>query len=164
MQANSSLNRTVSGAVLRRRRHGRLALLLALMRIANAESFEPLLRELLDRHSTEPVALIFVDDVAEWCANRHGQCAGNPIAMAIREVPSNQAGILMRRKIDATSIRGVKDRMFACGLDSLAARLDGPSAFMSHLVLHELAHLTKGWGQAQECDCDKWAFRAMGLA
>jgi hypothetical protein len=133
------------------------------MHIENAEEFATSLRQAVDRNCAESVQIIFIDDVDEWCVARNGQCAGNPPAMAIRYSPSNEAAILIRRGIDAVTVRGIKDRMFVCGLELLSARLDEPEAFLTHLALHELAHLVNGWGQAQECDCDEWAFRAMGL-
>jgi hypothetical protein len=132
------------------------------MQIPNTAAYADLLQRVVRQHSAEAVELVFVDDVADWCAERQGQCRGNPVAMAIRDTKTGVAGILIRRDIDADAILGVQGRLTLGGFDSLAQRLDRPELFLKHLTLHELAHLTNNWSQEREDDCDEWAFRSMG--
>jgi hypothetical protein len=133
------------------------------MHIPDSSLFAADLAQVLAEHSDEPIEILFVDDVLAWCSERKGECNGNPTAMAIRDSVTGQAGILIRRDIDADRIDGIHGRLLFGGFESRAARLDTPESFLRHLVLHELAHLANDWAQDAEEDCDEWAFRRMGL-
>jgi hypothetical protein len=120
------------------------------------------LQHIVREHASEPVELMFVDDIETWCAERNGECRSNPIAMAIRDGSSGRAGILIRRRMDEGAIGRVMSRLAFCGFQVQAKRLTRPDEFVAQLALHEVAHLINHWGQDREDDCDEWAFRAMG--
>jgi hypothetical protein len=77
------------------------------MHIPDSSLFAADLAQVLAEHSDEPIEILFVDDVLAWCSERKGECNGNPTAMAIRDSVTGQAGILIRRDIDADRIDGI---------------------------------------------------------
>ncbi|MCW7540658.1 hypothetical protein OOT46_22830 [Aquabacterium sp. A7-Y] len=127
------------------------------------EPFRSELEALLREHATRSVDLLIVPDIARWCAERRGECLGNPCAMAITG-KAGAWGILLRSEIDPDTVQSVKERIDLFGghedID-VFQRLDSPRAFVSLLVLHELAHLQNDWPQAKENDCDAWAFERL---
>lgn len=133
------------------------------MDIASTEQYKGPLIRLIERVSSEPVELIFVDDVSSWCSERDGENKGNPAAKAIRDRKTRKAGILLRRSIDSDRVNQIKGRMNAGGYWVESSALDSPDKLLAHLVLHELAHLLNNWGQEEEEQCDGWAFEKMGI-
>lgn len=131
------------------------------MIIASTEGYRTQLEAIINQVSDEPVELIFVDDVATWCSERKGENRGNPSAKAIRDSQTKRAGILLRKVLDSDRINGIKGRLDAGGFWAESSRLDTPEKFVTHLVLHELAHLLNNWGQENEEQCDAWAFEKM---
>lgn len=131
------------------------------MEIENTENFEELLLTVITKVSSEPVSLLFVDDIYEWCASRCGENKGNPIAKALRDSNTKEAAILLRKNISDEKYQGVIGRMIVGGQDSVSEKLNTAEAFLIHTVLHELAHLLNNWGQDKEDDCDSWAFERL---
>ncbi len=128
------------------------------MNIDDTEKYEDLLLSIIDNISDEPVQLLFVDDINKWCSAREGENNGNPIAKAIRDSSSKEAGILLRKKINHDRYQGVIERIKIGNNNSEINKLNSIENFLSHTILHELAHLLNKWGQDKEDDCDKWAF------
>lgn len=129
------------------------------MHIKNAEKFRSQLEALLVRQSTSPVDLLIVPNIAEWAAaNQCLNAQGDPPAMAVR-FSTGKGGILIRQVMNSAQVRSVIDRIAWAGRHPDAYTiLCTEVVFLSHLVLHELAHLTNDWGQDREDDCDDWAF------
>ncbi len=133
------------------------------MEITNAEEYRESLAVLLRRQANQPLELLVVDDIAEWCAARQEEGRGNPIAMAVVDGQTGLWGILLRRRINANQIASVLSRIEYGGFERTHEILNVPTKFLEHTVLHELAHLQNGWNQDREDDCDRWAFERMGL-
>jgi len=132
------------------------------MGITDAEAFRPALEAVLRAHASQPVDLLIVGAIPEWCAERNSTCSGDPAAMAITDGATGQWGVLLRRAIDASAVGSILDRMeFGGGFGQCREILDTPEQFLKHTVLHELAHLANGWGQERENDCDRWAFERL---
>jgi hypothetical protein len=132
------------------------------MHIHDAQVYAEFLDRVVCKHSLEPVSIEFVDDVADWCAGRGVLCPDGPggaAGMAIRADQTGAVVILIRRCIDANYVAGIKGRMLAGGFDAWARKLDTPESFLTHLVLHELAHLVP----RTEDECDAWAFHKTGF-
>ena len=131
------------------------------MNIDSTESYKELLITVLHNHSQEHVKLIFVDDIKEWCDIHRVECRGNPIAMAIMKAST----ILLLRAIDEYRIRSIIDRQkYVGGFVKELENIVTPEKFLTHTVLHELAHLVNNWGQDKEDECDEWAFKKMGVS
>lgn len=117
------------------------------------------LEALLSAHASEPIDLMLVESIAAWCSERGTANPPDPIAMAVRCGETERAGVLIRSMIRGDRMHSAIDRMLLGDHDDLPEQLRGnPALFLSHLVLHELAHLTNNWGQEREDDCDRWAF------
>ena len=133
------------------------------MEITNAEEYRESLDALLRRQANQPVELLVVDDITEWCAARQGNGSGNPVAMAVVDGQTGRWGILLRRRIGADQIASVLSRIEYGGFERTHETLNPPTKFLEHTVLHELAHLQNRWNQDKEEDCDRWAFERMEL-
>jgi len=133
------------------------------LNIESTDNYRELLEATVRENSNEPVELIFVDDISEWCAQREGENKSNPLAKAIRDRESRVAGILIRKNMDSERIDSVKGRIQTGGFGLEVEQLDTPERFLTHLVLHELAHLINDWGQDMEDKCDEWAFQRMEI-
>lgn len=131
------------------------------MEIRDAEEHRLQMEATLAMHSTCPVELLIVPDIAEWASNRCGNARGNPPAMAVVEQATGGWGILVRRAMNASEVKSVLDRIAWNGRHAAHAVLSSPGVFLQHLVLHELAHLAHGWEQDKEDDCDDWAFERL---
>lgn len=133
------------------------------MNIVSTEAYRELLERVAACNSDETVEVVFVEDVADWCAQRCIENWGNPAAVSIRGRRTDSGRIVIRREIDADWIDGIKARMLLGGFWIEVDDLDTPEKFLTHLLLHELAHLVNDWGQDREDDCDAWAFDRMEL-
>jgi hypothetical protein len=133
------------------------------MNISSTQDYRALFEAIITQNADEPVDLIFVADVAAWCAQRKGENRGNPAAKAIRAGQTKRAGIVLRKEIDSDRVNGINGRLAAGGFWTEADQLNTPETFLTHLVLHELAHLLNNWGQEKENDCDAWAFKKMNI-
>lgn len=131
------------------------------MNIPDAEAFRSLLERTLEQHAERPVELLIVPDIEEWSKGRLSNAKGNPVAMAIVDGETGGWGILLRQEIDEFSARSVLDGMAFGGRHDVYDRLTSQETFLQHLVLHELAHLSNGWDQTHEDDCDDWAFERL---
>jgi hypothetical protein len=131
------------------------------MQINDAASYETPLRELIALHSIAPVHLEFVDCVRSWCVGNGFVDPPDPVGMALRDRESGIGLILIRRSMDEDRTAGVLGRLSFAGHPDVEERLSSEVAFLSHLVLHELAHLQNGWGQEDEDSCDDWAFERL---
>ena len=134
-----------------------------LTEIDDAEAYRPLLESTIRANASRLAQLLIVHDIAEWAAIRNGNCQTNPIAMAVTDGETGAWGILLRRSIDQSQISSVLDRIEFGGFHSVREILSSSEAFLSHTVLHELAHLENTWGQDREESCDEWAFSRLGL-
>ncbi len=75
------------------------------MQIPDAE----LIAEAGPQHAAEPVEIVFDDDVPTWCAERNGQYCGNPVAMAIRDVPTGtEYGLAVEKALGDNCMRIVR--------------------------------------------------------
>jgi hypothetical protein len=132
------------------------------MQATDVRSHKERLEALLATHSTEPIDLMLVESVAAWCAARGERNPVDPIAMAVRCGETRRAGILVQTPLRSDRIQSAIDRMIFGDHGDLPQKLENDQAlFLSHLVLHELAHLANGWGQEREDDCDRWAFQRL---
>jgi hypothetical protein len=105
---------------------------------------------------------MLVESVAAWCSERGAENPPDPIAMALRCGETRRAGVLIQSSIRDDRMQSAIDRMLFGDHGDLPDQLRGNAAlFLSHLVLHELAHLTNNWGQEREDDCDRWAFERL---
>lgn len=129
--------------------------------ITNTKSYYLAICAKIKENCEYPVEIIFVPDIAEWASSRCENLNGNPVAMAARDKATNGLCILIRQTIDELQVDSILSRMEFGGFDHARTILSSPEQFMLHLALHELAHLTNNWGQAQEDDCDKWAFERL---
>lgn len=134
------------------------------MYIRDAEEFRASLETTLEQHAERPVDLLIVPDIEAWSKGRCSNAKGNPIAVAIVDGATGGWGILLRQDIDESSVRSVLDRIAFGGHHDVYKRLTTPAVFLQHLVLHELAHLSHGWDQTHENDCDDWAFERLPSA
>lgn len=129
------------------------------------EESKEMLESVLLRHSSLPVALVTVRDVAQWAVEVNVAVNGNPIAIAILPTKETPALIVVKSKISKDEAESVLGLLELCGYadEVRSLRLD-PERFAMHLVLHELAHIENEWGQERELDCDKWAFARLPSA
>jgi hypothetical protein len=132
------------------------------MHIVDTEDHRDKLEAVIRAHSPRPADLLIVPRVAEWCAERNGECSGDPIAMAITDGASGHWGILLRRHLTESAIDNVFSRMEIGGhFWNCREQLRDPTQFLKHTVLHELAHLANDWSQDRENECDQWAFERL---
>jgi len=129
------------------------------------EESRDILEDILQRHSSLPVALLMVPDVAQWALEVNIAVTGNPIATAIPRTEEFSARIVVKAEISKDEAESVLGLLELCGYadEVRSLRLD-PERFTMHLVLHELAHIENEWGQERELDCDKWAFARLPSA
>jgi len=114
------------------------------------EEFRDILESILRRHSSQPVVLVTVPDVARWAVEVNMGVYGNPIATAILATDEMPAHIAVRSEISKDEAESVLGLLEWCGY-SEEVRLfrSNPVRFAMHLVLHELAHIENEWGQAR---------------
>ena len=125
--------------------------------IADSEMNRSHLEADIRRYATRPVALLIVDDIAQWAAEGPRDVNGNPAATSGLDGQTGDWGIVVRRSIDRTWVENIISRV-DLRFPQTRTVLSTPIRFLQHLVLHELAHLENGWGQEREDDCDAWAF------
>ena len=81
------------------------------MDITDAEVFRSVLEAALRSHAPQPVDLLIVGSISEWCAERNNACSGDPVAMAIADSATGQWGVLLRRAFYASAVGSILDRM-----------------------------------------------------
>jgi len=129
-----------------------------------AEGERSAVEALLGRYGLTAESLEIVPDVQErsielGVEEKSPDCVAKALARA-----DGRPLILIRSEISASNRRRVRDRLLLgqvpqqC-IDALRSR----SRFLEHTVLHELGHAVRGFTQAQEDECDEWAFREMGI-
>lgn len=115
-----------------------------------------------ERYATRPVELLPVADVAAWAVEHSVRIAGNPIACALSQHDGDRWLILIREEISEDRFNQVLGRLDIRGYWAETANFrNDRSAFLRHLVLHELAHLENNWDQSHEDECDEWAFQRL---
>ena len=82
----------------------------------------------------------------------------NPIGKALWGSPSEPNRILLRQRLTAQHIDDHLLALFFRGFRQTYDVLSNSRAFLSHLVLHEVAHIKHDWKQDHEVECDEWAF------
>lgn len=126
------------------------------------EESRDILETILLRHSSLPVALVTVPDIAQWAVEVNMGVNGNPIATAIPSTKEMSASIVVKSEISKDEAESVLGLLELLGYSEEVRSLrPDPVRFAMHLVLHELAHIENGWGQEREQDCDKWAFERL---
>ncbi len=104
------------------------------MQIPDAESYAALIGEAVWQHAAKSVEIVFDDDVPTWCAERNGQYCGNPVAMAIRDVPTGTEHGLAAEKVLSENCMRIVRRDYSCYID--ATPLYGEARFLSGLESH----------------------------
>lgn len=103
-----------------------------------------------------------VPEIQAWC-NDHGAPEQNPFrsGKALRNRETGRLLILIANPLTPTMISSAVDVMLLRGYISAeeAARLSGPVNFLTHLLLHELAHALDH--RRSEEACDRWALSQM---
>ena len=117
------------------------------MRIASVEPHRPHLEAIIAAHADEPVDLFIVESIPAWCKERGGIDPPDPLGMAIRCAETKRAGILIRREMSEDAIQGTLDRLMLGNHGDFPEKVDSSELYLSHLVLHELAHLINSWGE-----------------
>lgn len=126
------------------------------------EESRDILETILRQHSSQPVALVTVPDVARWAVDVNMEVNGNPIATAILATKEMSARIVVRSEISKDEAESVFGLLEWCGYSEEVRLLRAdPVRFAVHLVLHELAHIENEWEQEREQDCDRWAFERL---
>jgi hypothetical protein len=126
------------------------------------EEFRRILEKTVLRHSSAPLSLLIVPDVAAWAKEANVSVVGNPMATSIQATPQFPRRVVIREVISRDEIEGVLSLLdFQGYADEVRGLRDNPERFATHLVLHELAHLENNWGQEREMDCDDWAFQRL---
>lgn len=75
-----------------------------------------------------------------------------PFRISKLEIEEYLFWLLMRARLEK------RKRLQAC-----VARINNEIKFLEYAVLHEIAHLKNGWGQARDIACDLWAFGQMRI-
>jgi hypothetical protein len=129
------------------------------MQIPDVEIYRSELEALVERFATKTVSLVSAEGVRSWAIANAYSVKGDPISAAFPPNRSHSFVIAIRRAIDERSIRSVVDGLAVTGFAKECKRLEGGALqFLSHTVLHELAHIENEWGQEFEAKCDHWAF------
>ena len=129
--------------------------------IEDSSDCRDVLEVIVSQHSTFPVELQFVPDIALHLGSSAKGLTGSPIAVAVRCDITNAAKIYLRQSINETRVQSVLDRIDMGPGQGTSDAISTPELFMRHLVLHELAHLVNQWGQEREDDCNSWAFERL---
>ena len=119
------------------------------------------LRGLADRYGV-PFDIEAVPSIQLWCTD-HGLVEENPFrsGAVFRNSENGRYLVLLANPITSGMIGSAIGGMIANGLDTSAESLREPRQFARHLLLHEVAHALDG--SRSETQCDKWAFREMGI-
>ena len=129
------------------------------MHIQDIEIYRSELEGLIKRFATKTVSLVSAETVSSWAKANAYSVRGDPIAAAFPPISNNSFIIAIRRVIDERSISSVIDALVVTGFATESEQLENsPYLFLSHTVLHELAHIENEWGQEFEAECDLWAF------
>lgn len=129
------------------------------MQIQDVEIYRSDLEELIKRFATKTVSLVLAETIRSWAQANAYSVKGDPIAAAFPPNRTHSFIVAVRRAIDERSIRSVIDGLAVTGFATESELLESsPYQFLSHTVLHELAHIENGWGQEFEAECDRWAF------
>jgi hypothetical protein len=67
--------------------------------IVDIEAYRPALEAALRQHSPQPVDVLVVESIAEWCEQNGGSSAADPAGMAVTMKPNQAWRILLRRTI-----------------------------------------------------------------
>jgi len=129
------------------------ALTLPMEDVIDVESHRRYLEELISDHVD--AKLTIVSSRAEN-DGRLGRCkwgrAGQQDEILLpSQITENEA----ENCLIALAMRG--DQNNQPNLNEDADRIDSGIEFLTHLVLHEIAHVRNRWGQDKETDCDIWA-------
>lgn len=128
----------------------------------DTEKYRPLLEILIEKHSNQPIDVI-ITDISTWCRDRGKEVDPFRAAMAIRDGQSRKAGILIAKRITSEMIATVKTCIELNGFKAEVEALKTEQDFLTHTILHEIAHLLNNWTQQEESLCDRWAFTKMGI-
>ena len=122
----------------------------------NPELYRPQIEALLREIRLGKCELVITDSVQDW-AGGVGVQEDNPFRAGMAVVRSDGVQlIVVLKQITADIQTGVINAIEMRGFWEEVKRLEEPSAFLEHLVLHEAAHLLLD--SPSESDCDTWAF------
>lgn len=127
------------------------------------KDYQDLVFDLLKRHGLGPETLKPVPSVYDWAKKeRVPESKLCRVSRAVRRRHNGKPLIVVCEEITKCQISSVLDRMKhpRIGLYSKAVQLDTNEKFLTHLILHEIAHLTQC---LKEDEADEWAFAQMGI-
>ena len=118
-----------------------------------------LIEPLLLKQGLDPLILEVVDDVADR-STQLGYPDANPfrLARSIRR-PAGESFILISSQITDDMVESAKSAMTLRGFSDEVQRLSTNEAFLTHLVLHEVAAFVLR--TAEQEPRDRWAFQQM---
>jgi hypothetical protein len=128
-----------------------------LMASIRPEEYRDYLWHIVTTTGAKVQELLIVDSVNEW-AKHHGRGERNRLtpraARCFDLIGSDKWLILLAAEITPQMQKSIRGRLQTCGYD--ISPIAGERPFLTHLLLHEVAHTLHP--DASEDECDEWAF------
>lgn len=127
----------------------------------NTTAFLGDLKTLASRFHLPLESIEAVTSIMDWC-HKQNIPEDNPFRAGklIRDTQTGQYKILLASRITQDMVCSVTGDMVVHGFRSKIELLSDATAFLYHLVLHEIARGLDG--KRSEADCDLWAFEQLG--
>ena len=84
---------------------------------------------------------------------------GSPTEIPLIQLPERITGREIDDSLIALAVRGLETGNSR--LMRHADEIETPIEYLTHLVLHEVAHIKHDWDQDHETDCDLWVYEQM---
>lgn len=108
--------------------------------------------------------VLLVEDINKYI-EQIGGTSDNclPIAKALWNSKTEAPMILLQNKMSEDEIDSVLTTLFIKNLYDVYEIIKEPMDYITHTVLHEVAHIKHNWNQSDENKCDIWAFKQLEL-
>ena len=117
---------------------------------------------LLDSIGLSGCEILIVPSIQEW-ADAHGLEGPGPFTAGMAATRDGAPLVILLDTIAEDIRDGILPALLIRGFGAELERIEGPSAFLEHLVLHEAAHHLLP-DSASESECDTWAFARLSGA